>query len=292
MSRCFKMTLLAISLAVLAGCASTGGNNPTGPFSGETAAERTARRKAEKEDRAEVQAARLEEAEDERQALRARREFDREERRKQLDERLSTKLSLNLDQRFSVGTLQVNTDQLKKLIDERDTEHKKRLKITEEANAEIQGQERQRLLAEARQWRSLQGASNNGRQGDCCSVPPQDCARPFRAIRAPLKQPLKQPILPTEIPLMLPVTLQVALDNPRFQQTDVRRLPLKQECQPCAPRCDAIPPCDARPLKSGSGVAANGSAGYSRISESRNFELPPAPPFDDAANEDIDTAIE
>ena len=166
------------------------------------------------------------ELETRRQALKAEQELHRENLRNQTQESLQSKLSLNFDQSVRVGQLQVNTEQLKALIDQREKDHQALSKFYDEM------EERRRELLLQQNRKKLEEALSRGDAKAAeqaladCSQPRPEALRPAQA----LKQPLQRPILPTEIPLMLPVTLAVGMENASITETRVRRQPQKKPC--------------------------------------------------------------
>ncbi len=176
--------------------------------------------------------------------LRAGMELEKEEVRGQFRERLRSNLALNLDQHVEVGQLQVNTDELKKLIDERDKEHKDAAQLYERVEDSRRAKLREQMLDAATR------ALNDGDPEKCRTIMQScacgnylpltgDCAQPLQqklTQRAAMQQPVKQPILPTEIPMMLPIKISVGMDSPSIQNARVQQLRVRQPlkaCQPC-----------------------------------------------------------
>ncbi|MEI8378574.1 MAG: hypothetical protein WCJ09_00505 [Planctomycetota bacterium] len=183
--------------------------------------------------------------------LRAGVELEKEEVRSQFRERLRSNLALNLDQHVDVGQLQVNTEELKKLIEERDKEHKEAAQIYERLENTRRAQMRENALTEAQKAldsNDVAKAQMIMRNCACGSfVANSDCSQPIAdklTQREAMKEPVKQPILPTEIPLMLPIKISVGMDNPSIQNARVQQLrvrePMKQ-CQACE-QCVAFNP--------------------------------------------------
>jgi hypothetical protein len=246
-------------LTTLTGCASW--NARWGAFL-QACADEHALKAEEAQDRLEALKAELEA---ERKAIRRERELDlaalRAENEKrdcknksQFEESVRTKIGLDVDHQLSLGQLQVNVEELKKLLEQREKE------------AEALKQMPQLPLVQPYCCPSC-GAP--GPRCGCPNQPPEqalnqaDCAGTYPFGQQPLMQPLKQkPILPTEIPLMLPVRMKMAIQGPRLEESKVRltprpgRQPLRplKEKKPCGqcPQClegmpcgGCVPNCDA-----------------------------------------------
>lgn len=184
--------------------------------------------------------------------MRAGMELQKEEVRGQFRERLRSNLALNLDQHVEVGQLQVNTEQLKQLIEERDKEHKDASQLYERLEDSRRAKLRENMLEAARQ------ALDAGDPEKCRTIMQScacgnylplngDCSQPIQqklTQREAMKEPVKQPILPTEIPLMLPIKISVGMDSPSIQNARVQQLRVREpmkECQPCD-QCSAYNP--------------------------------------------------
>ncbi|WLD13491.1 hypothetical protein [Planctellipticum variicoloris] len=176
--------------------------------------------------------------------------------RSQYEESVRTQLGLDLDQRITIGQLQVNPEELQQLLEERERDHADRMRVYKQLKE-------QQARSQFEQWKQAQlagpcctcsrpscdapepGCDTPHVAGCCqrCGLPQQplysnDCAgtRPFR--EAPTR-PVQEPLTAAQIPLMLPVTIEVGMTNSRIAQSNVRRLPqrgmsaLNAPCQQC-----------------------------------------------------------
>jgi hypothetical protein len=273
---------------------------------------KAATRQAKQQFKQEELEAKKEEIEAERKAMLAERKMELARRRAECDDRtcqvrsqyeesVRTQLGLDLDQRVKIGQLQVNSEELQQLLQERERDHADRMKVYKQLKD-------QQLKSQFDQWRQAQtggqccqctgpacDAPNPTCDAPCapgcchqCGLPKQpvysnDCAgnRPFR--EAPTR-PLQEPLTAAQIPMMLPVTIEVGMTNSRIGESRVRRLPqlpLNEPCQQCegcrkgkgcvycAPSCDAP----------GSQPKAGGPTRipWQNNSPSRQVELPPQP---------------
>lgn len=184
------------------------------------------------------------------EALRADTERRREAVRDQFDESVRTKLGLNLEQRIKLGQLQVDTEQLRALMDSREKNYQFRKRLYEEALHDREIEDQAELIAQFRQRKLGTQAftdsdSPPGSPSESCvQVVPNDCARPPKSPlrEQPPRAPLRQPISPTEVPFLLPVSLEVGIGTSEIGPSAVRRLPLKAPCLKCQP-CGECPSC-------------------------------------------------
>lgn len=172
------------------------------------------------------------------EALRADTEQRREDMSKNFDESVRTKLGLNLDQRVKMGQLQVDTQKLQSLTEERDRDFQFRNKLYQDALRDQELHDRHAALLELKRTAALNQGQNPDAVGCTnCATTANDCARPpTSALRQgpnrtqPLRAPVRQPLLSTEVPFMLPVTLEVGVASSELGPSQVRRQPLKQPC--------------------------------------------------------------
>lgn len=184
--------------------------------------------------------------------------------RSQYDESVRTKLGMDLDQRVKIGQMQVNMDQLKQLVAERERDYNERMEIYKA----LKDQEKKAQLDNYRAMNS--GAPTCSCSHPVCAAPDPNCeapraagccqtcglptrpamagdcagTRPFR--EAPTR-PLQEPLMATELPLMLPVRLELGVTNSYVNSSQVRRLPTqtrpqKTPCGLCEP-CQCGKPC-------------------------------------------------
>lgn len=130
-------------------------------------------------------------------------------------EQMRSNLGLNFNQRFRVGQLQVNYDELKKKMTEWEDQQKK---LQEQYDKNYKS------------WKENLSAGDGGKQALAA-----DCSRPAKEkLKENLQGPPTLKIMPTEIPLMLPVTLDVEINNPTIGETHVSRIPtVKENLQEC-----------------------------------------------------------
>lgn len=201
--------------------------------------------------------------------LRASTEKENCALKSQYDESIRTNLGLDLDQRLSVGQVQVNMDELRSLLTERDRLHAEQMEVY---NALRDNQRK----AQIEQWKpQVNGPTCTCAQppGFLCPSPtcdaphpcaccqqcglpmrPQlssDCAgmRPFR--EGPMK-PIQQPLSPAEIPLMVPVKLELGVTNSYVNDSRVRRMPpaMLPQKSGCCETEQCIPPGPIPPAAS------------------------------------------
>lgn len=184
--------------------------------------------------------------ESERAARMAELEKDRECLQRKTEESVRSKLAFNVDQKFDVGQLQVNQDELERLMDRRKKEHEELSKLTQELNDKARREYIQQLKDNLQSQGAPPARAPLVEEEKCgCNQEVCVCARPRRELfRAPerscqypeplmaakppkFREPVKQPILPTEIPLYLPIRLGVSMENPTVQDSRIRRLPLE-----------------------------------------------------------------
>lgn len=291
---CTRAVTGIIILTALSGCASW--NARWGAFLQACADER-ALKLEEAQDRLEVLKAELEV---ERKAIREERQLDlaalRAENEKrecqnksQFEESVRTKIGLDVDHKLELGQLQVNVDELKKLIEQNDRE----LRRQEEA------------LRQMPPPAPYCCPSCGAPAPKCACQQPgmeplnqSDCAGTYPFGQQPLRQAQRKPILPTEIPLMLPVRMKMAVQGPRLEESKVRLSPRPgrqslrslREKKPCCPcqqciqgmPCGVCPPaCEApgRPADSDSLFGIETS--YDRMASRGLREPEPVPPGGD-----------
>lgn len=189
--------------------------------------------------------------------------------REQVQETVRSRIGLDVDQQFQIGQLQVDTEKLKKLLDERKKLEDEQKKLVDEANKQLQDKykadlkeyiNRPRLQAKAcepepevvvcppQSCCCKPGCGPCGpcqvaacEPGPCCCKPnlgpcpscvkkkkkKGPCETEVPPIpTAPLQDVAKAPLLATDVPFMLPVTLSLGMNNPRIEDTRVRREPL------------------------------------------------------------------
>jgi len=181
----------------------------------------------------------------------------------QTEESIRTTLGVGMDQRISLGQLQVNMDEMKRLMEERDAEYNYRMKLYE-ANQKAYRQQNPGDMAPYTAPSQCSSCGVPTSVCGCCPPPPScaaqqpyqgpDCAgsQPYQA--APVK-PYRAPVLPTEIPLMLPVKIEMRMNNVALGPSEVVRRPIpgmapvnqqpvNSNCVPPAPpACGACKEC-------------------------------------------------
>lgn len=169
-------------------------------------------------------------AEVEKEGLMAEARADVESATPDYKEQLRSQVELNFGQRVRVGQLQVNVDELEKLIKQRKTQQAA-LKADYDRRDEL--------------WRK--NLADNGTNGEKAGLSAVGCARPAKEKlqdKEALEAPPNLALLPTEIPLMLPVSLDVELDNPSIRQARVHRVPTVkeglEECKEALEGCDCV----------------------------------------------------
>lgn len=200
----------------------------------------------------------------------------------QIHNQLQSKVAFDVNQGIRVGALQVDMDRLKKLVEQREAEFKRRQQQIDDLNRRSQLQ-RDRAMQDylqrqqARQFENPNCGREAARQdvcgcerqcqcGECqeCRSPCKKCGKKKRRCnpprdplieQPPIRQPVREPILATEIPLMMPVTLEFGMDNPQIEEARIRRMPAYDLTQP--PReparepCSCEAGCEARPVYGG-----------------------------------------
>lgn len=169
--------------------------------------------------------------------------IEREAGSTRYDEKLRTQLGLEISQQFELGQLEVDTAQLRQLLDARDKQHQGMLRAYEQVEGERKQALQDQYLREVRQ--ALTAGDRPRAQAlmaqyGCSTIAP-NCAEPLldKALnQEALQQPVQAPLLPTDIPIKIPVRLRIEMGGPRLSQTDVKRIPRPQpdalrECQSC-----------------------------------------------------------
>lgn len=183
-------------------------------------------------------------------ALRAETEWRAQQMGDKFDDSVRTRVNLDVEQSFQMGTLQVDVEKLKNLMTEREKVYAAQL-------ADYEARKKLADIDSMRARMSGQGSPVSAPQVAQCAAPNMapDCAQPPNVGR-PVMAPAKQPILPTEVPFMLPVTLKMETGPGRIDKAELRHLPQKAACLPNqqAPvtqgPCDCEPSCDSpRPPK-------------------------------------------
>ncbi|NQV23535.1 MAG: hypothetical protein HQ518_04120 [Rhodopirellula sp.] len=162
-------------------------------------------------------------------ALRADTDRRREAQKQDFDESVRTSLGLQLEQRVKLGQLQVNMEQLAAVLDSREKDFEYRKRIYEEAQREAEMYSRMSALRSMAAQKSGSGIAAQMAQANCASPPG------MAAQRAPTPQPVRQPLLPTEIPFMVPISLEIGMVDAGLDNSEIRRLPIKQPCRSGAP---------------------------------------------------------
>lgn len=295
MRLCFAMGVSAVILPIASGCAVVAARlNAFWEYKAE--------RCAVAEDMAmrDLEAAKAELDADTR-ALQAEHEYelallqaDAEKRacnvRSQLDESVRTKLGLDFDQRMHVGQMQVDMNELRSLLEQRERDY------ADKMHQYTRAQSQYTAAQTAPQMSSQVGPSCQclipdcavptpgcAEPADCCckkcgkEVRPQlagDCAgtRPFRE---PPTKPQREPITAMQIPLVVPVRLELGVTNSHIDQSQIRRLPYMAP-PPTRPQvgpnpCGQCPSCRCgQPCQNCAPAAPNGA------------KPPMIPPADDA----------
>ena len=181
-------------------------------------------------------------------ALRGDAERTKDDHAAAFKEEVRTKLGLHVDQGFTLGQPEVDTERLKRLMAER----QKTAELREALHEQNMADWRRRQFGQTEALTSPDGTSKSacpyGTSADWCTniappvCVPNNCAQPrhLPLEEAPPKAPLQQPLQVTDIPIVLPLTLGVSMQQPRIEESAPRRLPLKAPCRPCqaAPQPD------------------------------------------------------
>ncbi len=191
------------------------------------ATQASAVRRSEREARAAERVAALE------NELARREQRVQHARRNEIDS-LRSKLSFDLDQRFTVSEMQVDAPRLKQLMAKRDKDYKDIQEAWDKVEKEMENARNEAELQEAR--RNLDNLLALGEAKGCYAAKPL-CEEDAR--RLP-ELPAKRPITPVEIPMVLRVRWRIGMDNARLEDARIRRLPTmpaQRPCQRCPPSC-------------------------------------------------------
>lgn len=175
---------------------------------------------------------------------------EQEQRRlqEQLRQTVESKVAFNIEQGLEVGELQVNVEELKKLLEKREQEQ--RVPPTQPQKRCCPCCDQPCGCESGLLRRHCPICSRHGCQAE------KKCGE--ETIAQLQQQPQKLPLRPAEIPLMLPVRLTFGFQQPQLEEAQIRRKPPVQEqkipCDRCA-RCGGpsgqcgctAPACDAPP---------------------------------------------
>lgn len=227
-------------------------------------------------------------AEEER-AMRERCECDEEAREEQARreniDSLRSKLSFQMDQRFVMNDLEVDTDELKELMAKRDKEYEEIKKLWDALERQMrQARTQQELQATRARMEEL---TCKAVEKGCCVEPPKchrcrlfccRCDIPEQPAQRMPELPAKRPVTPVDIPMVIKVRWRMGLESPQVEEARVRSLPAVPEMpagywcgkhpSQCRPEASCGPPGNA----SASNYPSTGDSTYPV-----NMKEPPPP---------------
>ena len=197
----------------------------------------------------------------------ANQEALREHVESQFQEQVRSRVQFDVTQGLEVGELEVNLEELKKLIEQREKEQEQQQQLPQlpqepscACEEKVCGCQPGLVKKNCPKCRKLS-----------CGCPKEpDCGGP-EALRQALQQQVRRPLKPTEIPMMLPVRLTFGMRNPEVAETRITREPivkpdvqaLRQQAQKKKCGCQVNRPCgcNAETSKKSCGCQVNRSCG-------------------------------
>jgi hypothetical protein len=161
----------------------------------------------------------------------AGKEAMREQLQSQVREKIQSKIAFNVTQSLEVGELEVDVEELKRLIKEREEMP---------PPEQFQGGPAQKGCACGERECGCRPGLLRKHCPECaqksCGCESQGkgeagCGGP-EALRQALQNPVRQPLRPTEIPLKLPVRLAFGMQNPQVEEARIRKEPITEGFPP------------------------------------------------------------
>lgn len=247
--------------------------------------------KAERhQERSDELSARAEEERATRERCECEEEAREEQARRENIDSLRSKLSFQMDQRFVMNDLEVDTDELKELMAKRDKEYEEIKKLWDALERQMQQARTQQEMQATRQ--RMEELTCKAVEKGCCVEPPKchccrlfccRCDTPEQPARRLPELPAKRPVTPVDIPMVIKVRWRLGLESPQVEEARVRSLPAVPEmpagywCGKQPGQCNQQPTCGPPPASHAGDYPSTGDSTYPVV----NMKGPPPPPIPD-----------